>query len=420
MSTLLLWQRARVPIWLADAIKRREHADAVCSSPDSTPADLRQAIAATTELQGFVGARRSELIRTLDAYPTAFAEATLTETNGCSFNQASRETERAKTLGAAIDMADALSDGTITSGHVDALTRSARNLDDASKQTLLNDPDLAAAAARSSVRQFDAMVKRKTKALDRSDPNEKFERQLRATTLKSFHDDEGMWNLHARFDPLTGSKIAKRLLSAKAAKFAEAAPETAPIDPRDRAAHLDALALAGIIVDDNDTASSGTRPGAPMVVVDATQTNGAGGPVVDWGIPVEVPASALANILGAHDPDVVIVANGIILHAPGCLNLGRGSRLANREQRRALAGLYSTCAVPNCDTHYDRCRLHHNIHWENGGLTDLDNLLPVCQHHHTLLHDNHWDIAHGPNRELTIRLPDGQIMRTGPPRRGSP
>ena len=403
---------------LADALKRLEYADAVNSSPDSTPADLREAIASITKLQGFIDARRSELIRNLDEYPTAFAEATLTETTGCSFNQASRETERAKALGTAIDMADALSDGTITSAHVDALTRGARNLDENGKATLLNDPDLADAAGRSSVRQFDALVKRKAKALDRTDPAEKFDRQRRATTLTSLTDHEGMWNLHARFDPLTGAKIAKQLHAAKATKFAESTPDTAPIDPRDRAAHLDALPLADIVLSDTDT--SGTRPSAPLVVVDASQTDGAGGPVVDWGIPVEVPAAVLADILDAHHPDVIIVANGVILHAPGRLDCGRSSRLANRDQRRALAGLYATCAVPSCDTHYDRCRLHHIHHWEHDGLTDLDNLLPVCQHHHTLLHDNNWDITLGANRELTIRLPDGQTLRTGPPRRSDP
>ena len=404
---------------LADAIKRLEHADAVRSSPDSTPADLRDALAATTELRGFVDACRAELICTLDEYPTAFAEATIAETSGCSLGHASKEAERAKTLGDAIDMADALSDGAISSRHVDALTRNARNLDEAGRKTLLNDPDLAAAATRSSVSQFDAFVKRKAKALDDSDPNERFERQRRATSLNTFTDHDGMWNLHARYDPLTGAQIARRLAAAKRAKFADTTPDTSPLDPRDRSAHLDALALAGIVLDDTAPAGA-SRPGPPLVVIDASQIDGAGGPVVDWGIPVEVPTSVLTDVLGANDPELVVVANGVILHAPGRLDLGRASRLANRAQRRALAGLYSTCAVPNCDTHYDRCRLHHVEHWENGGATDVCNLLPICQHHHTLLHENNWDIDLDPDRRLLIRLPDGQTMHTGPPRRGRP
>ena len=127
----------------------------------------------------------------------------------------------------------------------------------------------------------------------------------------------------------------------------------------------------------------------------------------------------LHDLFGAFDgdPDVVVVANGVVLYAPGRTDLGRTTRLANREQRRALQGLYATCAVPGCAVHYDRCRLHHIIWWRHGGRTDLANLLPVCQHHHTLIHRDNWDITLGEARELTIRLPDGQVMRTGPPRR---
>jgi hypothetical protein len=41
----------------------------------------------------------------------------------------------------------------------------------------------------------------------------------------------------------------------------------------------------------------------------------------------------------------------------------------------------------------------------------------VCALHHTKIHDTGWDITLGPNRELTIRFPDGTIHNTGPPKR---
>jgi hypothetical protein len=111
----------------------------------------------------------------------------------------------------------------------------------------------------------------------------------------------------------------------------------------------------------------------------------------------------------------VVVRNGVVLHAPGNLNLGRSTRLANRAQRRALRGLYATCAIPGCTTHYDRCKLHHVIWWRHGGRTDLDNLLPVCSRHHHKIHDSGWVVELGPNRQLTIRYPDGTVQSTGPP-----
>ena len=53
------------------------------------------------------------------------------------------------------------------------------------------------------------------------------------------------------------------------------------------------------------------------------------------------PQRVLAELAGDADVTAVVVRNGVVLHAPGELNLGRMTRLANRAQRRALRGLYS-------------------------------------------------------------------------------
>jgi hypothetical protein len=154
-----------------------------------------------------------------------------------------------------------------------------------------------------------------------------------------------------------------------------------------------------------------------VVVVDTSVGDGAAGPMVDWGIPVEVPHRVLADLVDDGQVHTVVVRNGVVLHAPGNLDLGRSTRLANRAQRRALRALYATCAIPGCPVRYQRCKLHHVEWWRHGGRTDLDNLLPVCIHHHTQIHDHGWDVTLGHNRELTIRFPDGTIRNTGPPSR---
>ena len=50
------------------------------------------------------------------------------------------------------------------------------------------------------------------------------------------------------------------------------------------------------------------------------------GPVVEWAIPVEIPARVLADLAGTVDTHAVVVRSGVVLHAPGKLNLGRTSR----------------------------------------------------------------------------------------------
>ena len=125
----------------------------------------------------------------------------------------------------------------------------------------------------------------------------------------------------------------------------------------------------------------------------------------------------LVELFGGAEARPVIMRDGVVLHAPGQLYLGRSTRLANRAQRRALRALYATCAIPECETRFDRCKIHHVHWWRHGGRTDIDNLLPLCVQHHSKVHSQGWVITLGPGRVLTLRLPDGTVHNTGPPGR---
>ena len=96
-------------------------------------------------------------------------------------------------------------------------------------------------------------------------------------------------------------------------------------------------------------------------------------------------------------------------------------RLATRAQRRALAAMYATCALPGCDVRFERCRIHHTVPWERSGPTDLANLLPVCDRHHHQIHDGGWTLHLDPTtRVLTVTTPDGATTHHPPPRRRTP
>ncbi len=275
-------------------------------------------------------------------------------------------------------------------------------------------------AAESTVDQFSKRIRTVVNRIIRDGGESRLERQRRATSMSAWTDDDGMWNVRGKFDPVTALSLSSALERATETLFAEAVPDTCPSDPIEKQKHLRALAFARLV---RGTAGGG-RPGRPefVGVLDLTGEPGAasnadGAPQVTWSIPIEVPVRVLAELIDEADVHTVVVRNGVVLHAPGNLNLGRTSRVANRAQRRALRGLYSTCAVPGCSITYDRCKLHHIVWWRHGGRTDLDNLLPVCVHHHHKIHDAGWNVTLGPNRELTITLPDGTIRNTGPPRR---
>ena len=96
------------------------------------------------------------------------------------------------------------------------------------------------------------------------------------------------------------------------------------------------------------------------------------------------------------------------------LDVGRELRTANRAQRRALRAMHRTCAHPHCQVSFDRCRIHHIIWWLDGGRTDIDNLLPLCEQHHHMVHEGNWSLTMTPHRVCTWTRPDGTIWHSGP------
>src|SRR5690606_13447274 len=62
---------------------------------------------------------------------------------------------------------------------------------------------------------------------------------------------------------------------------------------------------------------------------------------------------------------------------------GRATRTVNRRLRRALEHRDGCCVVPGCGATRG-LHAHHIVHWENGGLTELSNLVLVCPFHHRM------------------------------------
>jgi hypothetical protein len=403
---------------LTGIVERMQRVAAVRGALGATPVEeLESALAELRSVRSWVDGSEAAVVSEL-ARRSSFPEAAVSTASRTSLGAASKVIDRSRTLDAVPSFADALDGGKVTSGHIDQVTRAAASLD-AAQRTELHErcEALLPVAESATIDEWGRRVRDEARRIAAENEMDRLERQRRATSLRSWVDAEGMWNLRGRFDPVSGVKLAARLDGAVETLFREQTPTTCPPDPIAKQDHLRALALVRLL-DDSGLARPAGRA-EYVVVIDADAAPVAGAPVADWPIPVEIPSRVLAQLAGEADVHAVVVRNGVVLHAPGQLDQGRTSRVANRAQRRALRGLYATCAIPGCATHYDRCHLHHVIWWRHGGTTDLDNLLPLCTHHHHQVHDGGWELTLGPNRQLTIRFPDGRVMSTGPPSRRS-
>jgi HNH endonuclease len=75
------------------------------------------------------------------------------------------------------------------------------------------------------------------------------------------------------------------------------------------------------------------------------------------------------------------------------LDLGRARRFATRTQKPALLARDGGCLIPGCVVPGDHCDVHHPRPWADGGDTDLDNLVLLCERHHSEIHDGDgWQI----------------------------
>ena len=103
------------------------------------------------------------------------------------------------------------------------------------------------------------------------------------------------------------------------------------------------------------------------------------------------------------------------------IGAGRTTRTVNRRLRRALEHRHRSCAVPGCGATRG-LHAHHIRHWEDGGPTELANLVLLCPYHHRLHHRGSITIT-GPADDLLVtdsagrRLGSGSLAR---PPNGSP
>jgi len=110
-----------------------------------------------------------------------------------------------------------------------------------------------------------------------------------------------------------------------------------------------------------------------------------------------------------------------VVFGPGSqpLDVGRTKRLVTPALRVAIMARDLHCVFPTCDRPERWCDVHHIIPWLVGGTTEIENLVLLCRHHHTLVHQARWAIT-GPPSQLRFFRPDGTELGKEPPPRPWP
>jgi len=130
----------------------------------------------------------------------------------------------------------------------------------------------------------------------------------------------------------------------------------------------------------------GEEPAVRVLVPAAALRAGAGHGVLESGEAVALSTVQRLACAGGILPVVLDRVGQVV-------DLGRGRRLYNRAQRRALAARDGGCMWPGCERPPSWTEAHHIRSWSEGGRTDLVNGILLCRHHHLRLHDERWRIT---------------------------
>ncbi len=357
-----------------------------------------------------VAARRLTELAALS--PSMFPERVAADAARSTLGEASKGFERAATTTTIPQLGAVLTAGDASGGHVDVVTRALRQLTPTQHDRLAERGDILALAASELPRdEFARAVRAEVRRIHTDDGIDRLQQQRRNTSLRTWIDrDSGMWCLRGEFDPETGALLAARLRNTVETLFHGHTPDTCPTDPLAKHHHLQALAL-NELTQHRGSKSSARIDMSVLIDIDTLIDGEHPDSILDCGIPIDLPVETLRRWACQADiTPIITAADGTSLY------LGRTQRTANRAQRRALRAMYRHCAIPGCTVAYDHCQIHH-IHWyHNGGFSDIDNLAPICNKHHHLVHEGGWHLSLDSHRNLTTTYPDGTTMTTGPPK----
>ena len=329
-------------------------------------------------------------------------ERELVAHGGLTSREAREVVSRGLVTEVAPEMGAVLAAGDTTAAHVDALGRGLKIAGAEREAFMAHLPELVEASTTMSASEFSHLVTETAKSVVTDDGLSTFERQKRETFFKMRNEADGCLSVSGKFDPISASilktKIGRLVENMFHSGDKEVPVEVMPwIEPND---HRQAQALVALVNGAGESVSDVLARAEIVVHVDLeTLQHGlhAGG-TCRTALGADLPVETVRRL--ACEAEILpVVLDGRSVP----IDVGRSKRLATVHQRRALEAVHPTCAIPDCEVIFDHCNVHHIDYWENGGSTDLNNMVPLCSRHHHAAHEGGWKLKLDPEtRELGI------------------
>jgi hypothetical protein len=377
-------------------------------SPETSgEAELAHASRLNARLQSFAAhyaircSRRADELKSHGATNGGFA--TLLEASGAA-RDAKATGERDRACATVPQLGDALATGAVSAEHLDVLARHTKGLtDDERNDVEARADELTAIATSTSAWNFERQAKQLIEAIRaRHRPRhdaEELDRQRAASSVKRWTErSTGMRCTMIWLDPIRDAQMHAVFDATLKQLKRDPANADVPFEQLKVRAVLDSITAPGSgmsvpevnIHVDAATVESGRHDHSLCELIDGTP----------------VPVSTMQRFLC----DAIVRA--VMVEPDGSVRRLATLRTPNRTQRRAIEAMYATCAHPECSVPVTACKIHHVVWYSRRGATLLDNLVPVCEQHHHLVHEGGWSLTLSPDRMLTWCRPDGTVWRT--------
>lgn len=388
--------------------------------------EVRAAQCALDALAVRVAARADRLAATVGSAPAA---ETMRSQGAVGARQARREAARAAAAEEVPGLIDAMTDGRISGEQVDSIARHRDRLPAQARAGFDTDA-LIDRAVGMPPETFDRLVKKQVDAaIGDGGLQDTTAKQAASQFTHWFDRDSGMGRFSGSLDPeryeMLTNAVDQRVSSLAAAEGGVTKNK-----------HLAARALVELVTQFGATDAATAGPSVPSGAGIEAGSSRSGSSQPGRSRPsITIVVDHRTITRGRHDHTICRTEQGhdlpleslsriccdatlrrVVLDDRGVpLAVGRRHRTATDGQWAAIKALHTTCAWPGCTAPISWCQAHHILEWDNGGRTDLDNLVPLCSEHHHRVHEGQWHIKLLPDRTLRIHRPDGTHHSTVPP-----
>jgi hypothetical protein len=335
-----------------------------------------------------------------------------------SAGRARTEAQRAEVAAALPELGEALAEGAVGPEHLDAVARASRGLDPEEQVALQQrEPELLDEAKRMPVDAFNRHLRRQVDLIRNDHGLERALDQRARSTFRAWTGSDGMGHFTGELD-LERFAVLTGAIDRQMAALASSSDGGVTKD-----VNLAATALVDLVAHGNG------RQGRAHITLVVDAETARSGPHRRSQCQTGDGSDLPPHTIDRFACDAVI--RRVVLDRDGIpIDVGRRHRTATDAQWHALRSMHSTCAWAGCDRPVSWCQAHHVQEWEQGGATDLGNLVPLCSTHHHRVHEGCWTVSILPDRTLRIVRPDGRhhadampdriAQRRGPPEREGP